>query len=76
MIEPGRIAVRDDPELRFQQIYDEYHAKIFRYLTRIVGRSEAEDLTQEVFVKVGQSLEAFRGESQVEALVVDVRPAE
>lgn len=57
--------MRDDPELRFQQVYDEYHAKIFRYLTRIVGQSEAEDLTQEVFVKVGQSLETFRGESQL-----------
>jgi RNA polymerase sigma-70 factor (ECF subfamily) len=55
--------MRADPELRFQQVYDEYHAKIFRYLTRIVGQSEAEDLTQEVFVKVGQSLETFRGES-------------
>lgn len=57
--------MRDDPELRFQQVYDEYHAKIIRYLTRIVGPSEAEDLTQEVFVKVGQSLETFRGESQL-----------
>jgi RNA polymerase sigma-70 factor (ECF subfamily) len=57
--------MRDDPELRFQQIYDEYHAKIFRYLTRMVGQGEAEDLTQEVFVKVGQSLETFRGESQL-----------
>ena len=57
--------MRDDPELRFQQVYDEYHAKIFRYLARIVGWSDAEDLTQEVFVKVGQSLETFRGESQV-----------
>jgi len=57
--------MRDDPELRFQQVYDEYHAKIFRYLTRVVGQSEAEDLTQEVFVKVGQSLETFRGEAQL-----------
>ena len=57
--------MRDDPELRFQQVYDEYHVKIFRYLTRIVGQGEAEDLTQEVFVKVGQSLETFRGESQL-----------
>ncbi len=57
--------MRDDPEVRFQQLYDEYHAKIFRYLARIVGQSEAEDLTQEVFVKVGQALETFRGESQL-----------
>jgi RNA polymerase sigma-70 factor, ECF subfamily len=57
--------MRDDPELRFQQVYDEYRAKIFRYLARIVGHSEAEDLTQEVFVKVGRSLETFRGDSQL-----------
>ena len=57
--------IRYDPELRFQQVYDEYHAKIFRYLTRVVGQSEAEDVTQEVFVKVGQALETFRGESQL-----------
>ncbi len=57
--------MRDDPELRFQQVYDEYHAKIRRFLTRIVGQNDAEDLTQEVFVKVGQSLETFRGESQL-----------
>ena len=57
--------MRDDPEVKFQQVYDEYHAKIFRYLARIVGQSEAEDLTQEVFVKVGQALETFRGESQL-----------
>ncbi len=57
--------MRDDPELRFQQVYDEYHTKIFRYLARIVGQSEAEDLTQEVFAKVGQALETFRGESQL-----------
>ncbi len=51
------------PEIRFQQVYDEYQARIFRYLTRMVGKDEAEDLTQEVFVKIGQALETFRGES-------------
>jgi RNA polymerase sigma-70 factor, ECF subfamily len=55
----------DDAELRFQKIYDDYHAKIFHYLRRMVGESEAEDLTQEVFVKVGRALETFRGESQL-----------
>jgi len=65
MIKTRAANMRDDPKLRFQQVYDEYHAKVFRYLTRIVGRCEAEDLTQEVFVKVGQALETFRGESQM-----------
>jgi RNA polymerase sigma-70 factor, ECF subfamily len=50
-------------EIRFQQVYDEYQERIFRYLTRMVGRDEAEDVMQEVFVKIGLALETFRGES-------------
>ncbi|MCQ3928916.1 MAG: RNA polymerase subunit sigma-24 [Chloroflexi bacterium] len=49
----------------FQQIYDEFHPKILRYMTRLAGEVEAEDLTQEVFVKVNRGLEEFRGESQL-----------
>lgn len=50
-------------ELDFQRIHEEFRAKIQRYLARLVGESEAEDLTQEVFVKVDQGLKDFRGES-------------
>lgn len=50
-------------EIKFQQVYDEYQERIFRYLTRMVGPDEAEDLMQEVFVKIGRALETFRGES-------------
>jgi RNA polymerase sigma-70 factor (ECF subfamily) len=52
-------------ELEFQKIYDTFQPKILRYLTRLIGESEAEDLTQETFVKVHQGLENFRGESQL-----------
>jgi len=51
-------------ELDFPTIYDTYQPKILRYLSRFIGESEAEDLTQETFVKVHQSLGGFRGESQ------------
>ena len=54
-----------DYELRFQKIYDEYYDKVNRYLKRMVGDGEAEDLTQEVFIKIGKSLETFRGEAQL-----------
>ena len=37
----------------------------FRYLKHLVGEDEVEDLTQEVFVKVHQALENFRGESKL-----------
>jgi RNA polymerase sigma-70 factor (ECF subfamily) len=55
----------DSAEIKFQQVYDEYQERIFRYLTLMVGKNEAEDLTQEVFVKIGQALETFRGESSL-----------
>ena len=52
-------------ELDFQDIYTAYQPRILRYLARLVGEAEAEDLTQEVFVKVSRALPAFRGEAQL-----------
>lgn len=52
-------------ELDFQKVYEEFQTKIFRYLTNMVGETEAEDLTQDVFVKVGLGLENFRGDSHM-----------
>jgi len=52
-------------DLDFHSIYKTFHPKIVRYLTHVVGWRDAEDLTQEVFVKVNQALKTFRGESQL-----------
>ena len=52
-------------EFEFRQIHDAFRPKIYRYLTRLVGEPEAEDLTQEVFVKVSQAMNTFRGEAQL-----------
>jgi RNA polymerase sigma-70 factor, ECF subfamily len=54
-----------DSRLTFQEIHDEFRPKILRYLARMVGEQDAEDLTQEVFVKISQALSAFRGESSI-----------
>jgi RNA polymerase sigma-70 factor (ECF subfamily) len=51
--------------LEFASIYTEFHPKIQRYLTRLVGEYEAEDLTQEVFFRISQGLPTFRGESKL-----------
>src|SRR3989337_1746469 len=51
--------------LEFEQIHAAFRARIHRYLLRMVGEYEAEDLTQEVFVKVSQALKTFRGESEL-----------
>ena len=54
-----------DNAVSFDAIYRAYFARIERYLARLVGIDEAEDLTQEVFLKISRSLDGFRGESAV-----------
>ena len=56
-------------DLRFEQVYEDYHDKILRYLAGMVGECEAEDLTQEVFVKISLGLENFRGEASLNTWV-------
>ena len=48
-----------------QSIHDDFRPRILRYLTRLVGESEAEDLTQSVMLKVSEALRDFRGDSSV-----------
>lgn len=50
-------------EPEFNAVYMEFRPKIVRYLARLAGNDEAEDLAQEVFVKVSRGLKDFRGES-------------
>ena len=49
----------------FRTIYASYHPRVFRYLTRLVGQSEAEDLTQEVFLRVNRGLPDFKGDAKL-----------
>lgn len=49
----------------YEDIYACYRPKIRAYLTRLVEEQEAEDLAQEVFVKIERDLQKFRGEAQL-----------
>lgn len=53
----------------FQDVYEEYHTKIRQYLGRIAGDSEAEDLSQEVFLKIDKGLKDFKGKSSLSTWV-------
>jgi RNA polymerase sigma-70 factor (ECF subfamily) len=57
------------PDVQFEEIYNAYHERISKYLSKIVGKNEAEDLVQEVFDKVNRSIGSFRGESNVSTWV-------
>ena len=54
-----------DEDRDFQRIFTEYYPKITGYLRRLVGEGEAEDVAQEVFVKVNKGMDDFRGESRL-----------
>lgn len=50
----------------FQNVYSKHRLAILRYLTKLVGNFDcAEDLTQEVFIKVNNNLDKFRGDSSL-----------
>ncbi|MBI3786920.1 MAG: sigma-70 family RNA polymerase sigma factor [Ignavibacteriales bacterium] len=49
----------------FQDLHHTFRPRILRYMRRLVGEEEAEDLTQEVFLKVSQSLSDFKGKSRL-----------
>ena len=48
------------------RIYAEHHARILRYLTRMVGVQDAEDLAQEVFIRAAKAYDDFRHEAKIE----------
>lgn len=52
--------------LNFSDIFREYQHPIYNYLLRMTqNRAEAEDLTQETFIRIHRSLATFRGESSL-----------
>lgn len=49
----------------FDSIHRHFRPRVLRYLTRLVGSQDAEDLTQSVMLKVSAGLPGFRGDSSV-----------
>ncbi len=56
------MAARDE---EFRALYDAHAPGIRRYVARIVGDADAEDVTQEAFARAHRALETHRGESSV-----------
>ena len=55
--------------LEFQAVHDRFRSRVLRYLTRLVGEGEAEDLTQSVMLKISEGLPDFRGDSNLSTWV-------
>lgn len=53
-------------ERELEQLYDEHKGRVFSTAYRMVGnRPDAEDITQDVFIKVFKHMDAFRGEAAI-----------
>ncbi len=57
------LAAREGDRLAFAAVVRRAQADVWRYCAQLVGREEADDLTQETFVRVVRALPAFRGEA-------------
>ena len=49
----------------FDAIHAQFRPKVLRYLTGLVGSDEAEDISQNVFLKIHAGLKDFRGEASL-----------
>jgi RNA polymerase sigma factor (sigma-70 family) len=56
----------DSRHVAFNQLVRKYQQKIYWHIRKmVIDHDDADDLTQEVFIKAWQSLDAFRGDSQL-----------
>jgi RNA polymerase sigma-70 factor (ECF subfamily) len=49
----------------FKSLHDQFRPRVLRYVARLVGEADAEDVAQAVMLKVSQGLAGFRGDSSL-----------
>jgi RNA polymerase sigma-70 factor (ECF subfamily) len=54
----------ESPAIRLEELHREHGDRIRRYLARLVGTVDAEDLEQDVFEKAQRAIGSFRGDSR------------
>ncbi len=52
-----------DGDAQFE-LYEQYHRRVYRLAVRMIGLARADDVTQDVFVRVFRHLREFRGTSE------------
>src|SRR5215510_15745443 len=59
---------RDGDDVAFATLVSAYQARVFRWAFALMGdRDEAEDVTQEVFIRVYRKLGGYRGDGPLDA---------
>lgn len=49
----------------FSKVYEAYHDKVLSYASKLLGRDTADDVSQEVFIKIGRSLGSLADSSKL-----------
>ncbi len=57
------LAAQQGDRLAYAAVVRRAQADVWRYCARLVGRAEADDLTQETFVRMVRALPRFRGDA-------------
>lgn len=56
-------------QINYQDLYNSYSPKLMRYLNSTFSVEDSEDLLQDIFLKVYNSLQSFRGEANINTWV-------
>ncbi len=56
----------------FDEVYNQFQPKVRSYLQRMMGSEDAEDLTQDVFLKVGHGLSTFDDRSKLSTWIFKI----
>jgi RNA polymerase sigma-70 factor (ECF subfamily) len=56
----------------FEELVERHRAVVFRVAARVVGREEAEDVSQDAFLRAFHRLERFRGESPFRSWLLQI----
>jgi RNA polymerase sigma-70 factor (ECF subfamily) len=57
------LSARDGDRLALRAFIEASQAEVWRFVAHQVGRADADDVTQDVFVRAWRALSSFRGES-------------
>jgi len=58
--------------ISFDILYNQYYKKVLRYLISLIGKSYAEDVVQETFLKVHKSLHLLKDESKLSSWIFKI----
>ncbi len=59
----------DEQRPDLETVYREFHPRVVRYLNRLIGPEDAEDIAQDVFAKIARALPELRSGSQLSTWV-------